>query len=202
MICKNCFKENENTNIRCEFCDTDLNNINDDSNFLNKDYTRQINIDSKHSGCFSYAIIIFILAPWFFVGLAFTVISGLSIISDYNNSKNYIKIQGNLVEFNSCRYDENQQELCNAIYEYNVDRITYKASPNRLSTKSEFSSTIIMKYNPNNPSEYIINPIDSGWLSIFIIGIITIIFVVIIFIAIKVKFKSLSSSIKNNVTYN
>lgn len=36
--CPNCGQENKNTNIRCESCGTELNHIEQNDNFLNKDY--------------------------------------------------------------------------------------------------------------------------------------------------------------------
>lgn len=39
--CPNCGQENQNTNIRCIHCGTELNHIESNSNFLNVDYSQE-----------------------------------------------------------------------------------------------------------------------------------------------------------------
>ena len=62
--CPNCGKENKNTNIKCEFCSTqliDVNEINQHSDFSfngNNVETKEINVSTKKVGCLSSILII------------------------------------------------------------------------------------------------------------------------------------------------
>ena len=189
--CPNCGKENKNTNIKCEYCGTELNHIEQNDKFLNKDYSqtnvKTINLGSKKAKHITSAILIFILAPWFLAGLAFIGVSSYSNITDYNKSKNYLETEGKLVSYQNYQYDDDGNELCNAVYEYTVNGVTYKGSPNLLSNRSGFKQTATVRYDPNNPSEYVMN---SGWNVLLIAGIIMVTVVLVIFISIKIFIKS------------
>lgn len=191
--CPNCGKENKNTNIRCESCGTELNHMEQNDNFLNKDYSqtnvKTIDLGSKKAKHITSAILIWILIPEFLIGLAFIGVSLYSNITDNNKSKNYLETEGKLVSYENCQYDEDGEELCSAIYEYTVNGATYKASPNRISNHSDFKQTATVKYNPNKPSEYVMN---SGWNGLLIAGIIMVIVVLVIFISVKTFIKKLS----------
>lgn len=191
--CPNCGHENKNTNIRCESCSTELNHIEQSNIFLNNDYSqtnvKPIDLGSRKAKHITSAILIFILAPWFLIGLTFIGVSSYSNITDNSKSKNYLETEGKLVSYENCQYDDDGDELCDGIYEYTVNGVTYKGSPNLLSNRSGFKQTATVKYNPNNPNEYVMN---SGWNSILIIGIITVTIVTIIFISIKLSIKKLS----------
>lgn len=129
---------------------------------------------------------IFIFSPWFLIGLVFIGVSSYSNISDNNKSKNYLETEGILVSYENCQYDDDGDELCNAVYEYTVNGVTYKGSPNLLSNRSGFKQTATVKYNPNNPSEYVMN---LGWNGLLIVGIIMVTVVLVIFISIKISIK-------------
>lgn len=189
MKCTNCGKENKNTNIRCEFCGTILNSINQNDN---KDYAFKLN--SRKTKLINNVILIFVLAPWFICGLAFIVVSANSNILDNNKSQKYLETEGKIVGYDDCRYDDGD-ELCTAIYEYVVNGVSYKGSPNLLSTKSGFKDTITVKYNPNDPNEYVM---DSGWNSLLITGIIMVVIVSLIFISVQINFKKLNKTIKKD----
>ena len=195
--CPNCDHENKNTNIRCESCGMELNHIEQSTNFLNKDYSQEnvktIDLKSKKAKYIISAILIYILAPWFLCGLAFIGTSLYSNTTDYSKSKNYLETEGKLVSYENCQYDDGN-ELCSGVYEYTVSGVTYKGSPNLLSSRSGFKQTIIVKYNPNNPNEYVI---DSGWNWLLIIGIIIVSVVVVIFISVKLSIKKSSKKVKN-----
>lgn len=196
--CSNCGCENKNTNIRCESCGIELNHIEQSNNFLNKDYSqanvKHIDLRSKKAKRITSAILIFILAPWFLVGLAFIGVSSYSNITDNNKSKNYLETEGKLISYENCQYDDDGDELCNGVYEYTVNDITYKSSPDLLSNRSGFKQTAIVKYNPNNPNEYVMN---SGWNGLLIAGIIMVTVVVVIFIAVKTSIKKLSKKVND-----
>jgi len=195
MICNKCGKENKSTNIRCEYCGNELNTIDQNYNQVN---IKQIDLSSKKVGCLSSAVLIFFLAPWFLIGLVFIGVSAYSSITDYNQSKNYLQVDGKLVGYENCEYDDGS-ELCNAVYEYVVNGKTYQGSPNLLSNKSGFKSTAVVKYNPSNPSEYVMN---SGWNSLLIVGIIMVIISSAIFISIKLKMKNVSKKLQETNVIN
>lgn len=194
--CPNCGYENKNTNIRCESCGKELNHIEQSDNFLNNDYQKNvktIDLGSKKVKCITSVILIFVLVPWFLIGLFFIGVSSYSSITDNNKSKNYLETEGKLVSYENCQYDDGN-ELCSGVYEYTVSGVNYKGSPNLLSNRSGFKQTIIVKYNPNNPNEYVI---DSGWNWLLIVGIIIVSVVVVIFISVKLSIKKLSKKVKN-----
>lgn len=194
--CPNCGYENKNTNIRCESCGKELNHIEQSDNFLNNDYQKNvktIDLGSKKVKGITSVILIFVLAPWFLIGLFFIGVSSYSSITDNNKSKNYLETEGKLVSYENCQYDDGN-ELCSGVYEYTVSGVTYKGSPNLLSNRSGFKQTIIVKYNPNNPNEYVI---DSGWNWLLIVGIIIVSVVVVIFISVKLSIKNSSKKVKN-----
>ncbi len=192
--CPNCGNENKNTNIRCEFCGTELNQSVKEDNFLNRDYSQEnvkvINLETKKAKHIISIILIFILAPWFLLGFAFIGVSTYSKIYDNNKSKNYLETEGKLVS-----YDYQYDELYNGVYEYCVNDIIYRGSPNLLSNPSGFKQTITVKYNPNNPSEYVM---DSGWNKSMFCGIIMVIVTLGIFILIKILLKKISN--KDTIT--
>ncbi len=197
--CPNCGYENKNTNIRCVSCGTELNYIEQSSNFPNNNNYSQINVKtidlgSKKAKLITTAILMFILAPWFIAGVAFIAVSSYSNITDNNKSKNYLETEGKLVDYENCQYDDEGDEICSGVYEYTVNGVTYKGSPNMLSTRSGFKKTTIVKYNPNNPNEYVM---DSGWNGLLIAGIIIVIVVVIIFISVKIYVKKLSKKVND-----
>ena len=214
--CPNCGYENKNTNIRCESCGKELNHIKNNDYQKNvkiidlgskkvKYITNAILIfllapwflfslafkNKKVKCIITNAILIFILAPWFLIGLAFIGISLYSNITDYSKSKNYLETKGKLISYENCKYDDDRGELCNGVYEYTVNGITYKGSPNLLSNRSRFKQTATVKYNPDNPNEYVMN---SGWNGLIIIaGIIMVTIAVGMFIYFKTYIKKITN---------
>ena len=194
--CPKCGYEPTTTNSRCEACGKALNHIEQSDNFLNNDYQKNvktIDLGSKKVKGITSVILIFVLAPWFLIGLFFIGVSSYSSITDNNKSKNYLETEGKLVSYENCQYDDGN-ELCSGVYEYTVSGVTYNGSPNLLSNRSGFKQTIIVKYNPNNPNEYVI---DSGWNWLLIVGIIIVSVVVVIFISVKLSIKNSSKKVKN-----
>ena len=158
--CPNCGKENKNTNIKCEFCSTQLideNNFNKHSNFLvndNDGETKEINVSPKTVGCLGKILSLMFIGPWLLFGVVFIGVGLFSSISEYNQSKGYEKTTGILKDYGDCTYDDGD-ELCEAIYEYQVNGDTYKVSPNALRERDGFADRDAVYYNPNNPSESI-----------------------------------------------
>lgn len=118
---------------------------------------------------------------------------------DNNKSKNYLETKGYLKSFEDCSYDKDHEELCHAIYEYKVNDVTYNGSPNLLSSRSGFKQTITVKYNPDNPNEYVM---DSGWSGLYIFGIIAFIGALVVFIVIKTIIRKAINSKKDNYVFN
>ena len=201
--CLNCGQENQNTNLRCIYCNAELKPIEQSSNFLNVDYSQEnakaIQSNTKKAGHIANIILVIVLIPWFLIGIAFVGISSYSMMNDNGKSKGYLETEGKLVDYVDCQYDEDGAELCNGLYEYTVDGTTYKGSPNLLSDRSGFKSTITVKYNPNNPSEYVMN---SGWNTLLIAGIIILIVALVIFISVKKALKNMAKKINETVKYN
>ena len=135
MVCRNCGKENKNTNIRCEFCNTQFiddnyfnqeNIMSDTSNVLS---TKNIEVSTKKIGCFSVILSLLLNGMWILFALAFIVFGFYSYISEHNQTKNYNKTFATLVSYKNCRNDDGT-EICNAVYEYEVNGVTYTTSPN------------------------------------------------------------------------
>ena len=200
--CPNCGQENQNSNLRCIHCNAKLNSTESSGNFLNVDYSKEtaknIYSNTKKVSHIATAILIIILIPWFLIGIAFFEISLYSIVNDNINSKGYLQTEGKLVDYVDCQYDEGK-ELCKGLYEYTVDDVTYNGSPNSLSNRSGFKNITTVKYNPNNPNEYVM---DSGWNTLLIVGIIIIAVALIIFISGRRALKNLAKKINETVKDN
>ena len=181
--CPNCGYENRNTNIICESCGKELNNANYTSVNQKLPQLDEKTIDAakKRANLISNIILIFILGLPFLVGIVFIGVSLYFNITENYNSKNYLKTEGKLVDFDNCQYN-NENETCNAIYEYVVNGITYTGSSNVSSNRSDFKQTITVKYNPNDSSEYVIN---SDFNYLLITGIIIIAVDLLIFVSVK-----------------
>ena len=203
MMCPNCKKENKNTNIRCEFCSTqliDVNEFNQQGIFTpngNIVETKEINVSTKKVGCLSNILILIFVGPWLLFGIAFLGVGLFSTISEHNQTKGYEKTTGILKDYTNCSYEDGS-ELCEAIYEYQVNGITYSVSPSTLSNRGGFEENETVYYNPNNPSESVIY---AGWSTLTIIGFIIVIVVIVIFVFKNIIMKKISKG-KDNITMN
>ena len=63
----------------------------------------------------------------------------------------------------------------------------------------DINASVRVKYNPNNPSEYVMN---SGWNTLLIAGIIILIVALVIFISVKKALKNMAKKINETVKYN
>ena len=175
--CPNCGYENKNTNIRCELCKTELNYIDSNNNFLNRDYSQQEYETSKSKKAIIIivvnAILLLMFAPFLVVGIFFTVKSFDFSSVDGKNIENYLETEGRLVDYDMSGKTDDGRTLYKGIYEYKVNGITYKGSPNYSSTiRSDIEENVKVKYNDNNPNEYVI---DLGFnIVIFLCGIIAV----------------------------
>ena len=203
MMCPNCKKENKNTNIRCEFCSTqliDVNEFNQQGIFTpngNIVETKEINVSTKKVGCLSNILILIFVGPWLLVGIAFLGVGLFSIISEHNQTKGYEKTTGILKDYTNCSYEDGS-ELCEAIYEYQVNGITYSVSNSSLRNIGGFQQNDIVYYNPNNPSESVMY---AGWGTITIVGFIIVIVIIVIFVLKNIIMKKISKG-KDNITMN
>lgn len=201
VCCPNCGKENKNTNIKCEFCSTqliDVNEFNQEDQFtLNGNIvkTNEINVSTKKVGCLSNILIIIFIGPWLLAGIAFFGVGLFSSISEHNETKGYEKTTAILKDYTNCTYDGGS-ELCEAIYEYQVNGVTYTVSPSKLSNSGGFEERDTVYYNPNNPSESIMY---TSWSYLTIVGFIIIIVVSAILISINKVIKKISKG-KDNIT--
>lgn len=144
--CPNCGFQNKNTNIRCESCGTKLIHSEENMATVGKWPKYVIGI-----------IFGLVLLPIFLSGLVFFGAGLYGTITYYQQSKNYLKTEGRLVDYENCYFDEDSGEICQGVYEYTVNDVTYRGFPDFSRSRSDFKQTITVKYNPDNPSEYIIN---------------------------------------------
>ncbi len=186
MRCKNCGAENRNTNTQCDFC----NEIFDEQYYNNCEENFQLFLGNKIGKRLNNVVLILLLIPWLLIGLLFIGVSTYSKVLDFIKSKNYITANATLVGYSDCER-RGEEELCSAIYEYEVDGITYKASSSLISSKSNFSQIDKVKYNPENPKEYSMN---KGWNFLFVVGIIMIIVPIMIFVFIQKNWIKVSFS--------
>lgn len=199
--CPNCGTENKNTNIRCEACGTELNHISQDNTITNTDILRR-NISEKSIKNLNIVITVilaFMLFPFFLVGLIFSGVGTYLIISENIEARNYSQAEGTLVKYDNIHNDDNGNEVCTGIYEYDVNGVKYYGSPKKTSTRSSFKQTLTIRYNPDNPNEYVIT---SNWIGILRSGLITIAITVAIFTFSKLKFKMSIKKINSETDTN
>ncbi len=162
MKCMHCGKENQNTNIRCEFCGLELNPISSQENSNNI-----VSMSGKKIKYILIAMLIILVLLWIAVEIMFMVVGSHFDHAQKEESKDYVETEGRLLDYDNCRYEDGG-ELCEAIYEYTVDGQTYQVIPKLLSNQSGFQKTVIVRYDPSNPSKSIV---EVGFGELFSIGI-------------------------------
>lgn len=199
MMCPYCKKENKNTNIRCEFCGTQLINdvIINQNNTITYNENKNVQIPTKKIGCIVIIIFLLMSLPSLFLGTLSFGLDAYLYIKERIQSVGYEETIGNLINYDDCEFYDDNSELCNAVYEYKIGEVTYSISPNLLSSRSGFSKTMTVHYNPDNPKEAVIY-IQQG-ISLF--GIVFIICSLIPIITIIIVFKKISKN-KSFKTYN
>ena len=148
MVCKNCGKENKNTNIRCEFCNIELLNLDDTSNPKKEEITLQQKLCMLCTFVISGAMIIY--------GLFAICSSVYSFISENKIKNEYSKTYATLVKYKDCQYNEDNIEVCNAIYKYEVNNNAYTVSLDLEVIRDVYENNEIVYYNPNNPNDSVI----------------------------------------------
>lgn len=176
--CPYCGNENKSTNIKCEVCGLEL--ITTDN--PNKDH---IQLDDKSIRLYKkyvlIGILIITLAPVFFFGLILMAIGTYCSIDEDKSTQGYVETEGNFIDTS---VSKRKDALYTPIYEYKVNGTSYKASPNLLTNSKDFKQVITIKYNPSNPSEYVIS---DNWKNLFIKGAIIDTVLLIVFVVVVKK---------------
>ena len=171
--------------------ENDKNLENNNSNFFNENSLnfKQIDLKKNIKKVFMIIKIIFIFCavPFLLVGTIFVSVSGYNIISNSNKTKGYLKTNAVLVDQRNC-----QDGVCEAIYEYSVNGKTYQAIPDELS--NNFEKERSLKYNPDNPEQYVI---DSNWGTFLIIGSLCLVVPIVEFIIMKKVTKNIFNKLEN-----
>lgn len=189
MICPNCGKDNKNTNIRCVYCGKELLSI-DDKKEINY---KSIEISSKKVGCLGFSLVSIFVIPWLLFGLIFIGVGLYSTNNVRMQAKNYDTTIGTIKNY-SC----NSKEECHAYYEYQVNGKAYTVSPSMISSKDGFKQTITVYYNPNNPSEAVV---DTEWNYIVYVGILIVVIVLAILIYRIIRIKNFTNN-NDKITLN
>ena len=92
------------------------------------------------------------VGSWLLVGIAFLGVRVFSSISEHNQTKEYKKVIAISKDYTNYTYYDDS-ELCKAIYEYQVNGITYSVSSSSLSNHGGFNESDLVYYNPNNLGE-------------------------------------------------
>ena len=155
MICPNCKKENKYSNIKCEYCHTQLIDVN---KFIPKTKKAliqepiQINISKEQSGCLINGLFLLFVMPWLLTGIMLIGL-GLFIYNiEKQETKGYKTTIATIKEFTACNYED----TCYAVYEYEVEGIVYQIIPDFTMTSNLFNKQETIHYNPKNPTESII----------------------------------------------
>lgn len=194
--CAECGAKNKNSNIRCEVCGAELHTENNE--IIDKD---QINLEvMQHrfdiswldKNLFKIVNIVFlpfvVAAVWLLVVLLLEL-SSYSTFSDNIKALGYPGTTGDLIT-SECN-DANEQGACRAVYKYTVGNDVYKASSKKVGRKSEFKDVVTVKYNPDNPKEYVVCP----WLWILIVVVMFFVAIALgIFSVIKLCFFNIANS--------
>lgn len=186
--CPNCGYENKNTNIRCESCKMELNSIEQNNKKCSKERVIYVDLGKNGIKHLASVLLIIILTPWLITGLAFFGVSTYSIITDNNKSKGYVETEGKLVDYEIQDSKVEEDGYFVGVYEYKVNGVTYKGSPSSVSTQKVMKETITVKYNPDNPEEYVM---EAGWNKLQRVGFTIVIIVVVIFVSVKIYVKQI-----------
>lgn len=117
-----------------------------------------------------YTILIVILI---LVGSGLILIGVSPMLVNFEETKGYESTMGVYKGLSDDCDLIGDNRLCKAIYEYQVDGVTYTVSPNLYSNEENFESGRRVYYNPNNPGESIIYVVVEGFISLGAIIVIT-----------------------------
>lgn len=194
MICPNCKKENKNTNIRCEYCSTELIDIkkHDELGFDLKDYKEVVVPTKKFNMVANILIFLFSLCFVFFV--LFGIFGVYLTVIEYNQRKGYEKTTATLIEDENC-IEKEDIDICEPQYryKYKVDGKNYFVS---LDSEEVGEENITIYYNPQKPDEHVVH---HDWSLFVFAGIIPIVIIIITFVF-KRKFIKFISGGKDYIT--
>ena len=194
MKCLNCGCENNITDTRCRLCGYELNHkqimkteesINDEKEYVGKaDYVTKSSEVKKNT-----KIIAFL--PWCIgvvVALIFLIVGLGNTIAETYKAKGYLETEGTLAYV---KYEKDKLKVTyksiskggyTGVYQYVVDGQTYMGSPNKVGNSGDIKDKVKVKYNPNNPSEYVIS---GDWAQMNIMGIIILGVIIVAFVQLK-----------------
>lgn len=179
MICPNCKNNNDDNNRFCLLCGMELNNNSNNKVIVNSGFGGQQvdfggpSISTKKIKLVANIINIFLIAPLLLIGIIFTIMGLYASISESSKIKGYEKVNGYFKENINCETQEDGEELCEALYEYEVGGNKYTVSNRTLSDPQDVSNEEIVYYDPTVPSESMIR---IGSNSIMFVGIFFLIF--------------------------
>lgn len=145
MKCINCGKDNKNTNIRCEFCDVDLERVE-----VNKE--EDVTLSQKIITIVSLVVVsIVIVYGLILVGNAIYLGGSWAITKN-----RYEYTTGLLEEVTDCRLDEDNESICSAIYSYKVGENEYKVLFDGGYSLDDYNNVGSIYYDENNPEESVV----------------------------------------------
>lgn len=119
----------------------------------------------------------------FFVSSGAMIVYGLfaicssiySFITENKIKKEYNQTYATLVKYIDCKLDEDNIEICNAIYKYEVNNNIYTVTLDLDVIQDVYENSEIVYYNPNNPNESVIYPNNNIYrIFVIIFGIVII----------------------------
>lgn len=161
LLCPNCGKKNKSTNIKCEFCSSELNKEEKESE------SNKITLEQKI--CMVCGLVAF--GAIVIYGIYIICSSVYFLTTEKKIKKEYSQKYATLMEYTDCQFNEDKQEVCNAIYKYDVNDKTYTVSLESEVARDAYQKSEIVYYNPSNPSDSVIYPSNNNYDVVRIIAI-------------------------------
>lgn len=192
MKCLNCGCENDITDTRCRFCGYELNRekIMKTEDIINKanEFAGKVNDVSDSSSVGKIRKIIQLVPACIIsvFAIIFLLVGVGCTIAEKHKAKGYSETEGVLVNFKreESYSDDKSDVYYTGVYEYVVNGQKYEGSPKKLSDKDSFKKKVKVKYNPDNPSEYVIS---ADWNVMYIWAIIVLAAVIIYLVVLKIS---------------
>lgn len=194
--CPQCGCDNKSTNLRCESCGNELNKIEEDELPVGININLQPTTKGGVIGLkiLVNVILLFFIGPAFLIGAIFTGISVHSMTKDNIKASGYEETVARFVDYDDC-HSSDGTEVCKGIYEWKVDGETYKGSPDFTSNYGGFKESMKVRYDPKDPSKYVM---ESSWKVFLIVGICMISFCIVVFIIVNVILYKMSKNSKKD----
>lgn len=176
VIFPNCGQENLNTNIKCIKCGHEINSVNNYGKLLTNEEDKEK--FKKITNVFSNLIPVASALPFIFFGIMAAIIVTYANKDSNKAPDNYLTTNAYFEKIDSCDLDDST-ELCNAIYSYTVNGVTYEKSPSIRTNKKYFPKETVVKYDPDDASYSVVQ--YSSW-SQYYVTYLSIIVGIIIFI--------------------